>query len=408
MKLCLVCHLNFPDEQETCPKDNMNLVPIAEDPLIGSVIQDRYKIESIIGKGSMGIVYKASQELIGREVAIKVLHAHLVSDGESLKRFHQQARAASRLNHPHIITLYDYGVLGSGQPYIVMDLLKGSTLATLLEERDYLPVEEALPIFKQVCDALADAHKHGVVHRDVKPENIVIEDSPAQKSSVKVVDFGIAKLIQGTDETVPRITRTGTVCGSPAYMSPEQFQGIDVDHRSDIYSLGIVLYETLTGRLPFTAPDLITLMGQHVGEPAPKLRAVRPDLDFRPALEKMVDRSLAKDPENRQKSMDDFYDELQTAASDKKTTQRIPTAAAISGTSAPSSVAEAQAPPVVDDPIQEVIASRLQKLEDQRQTAAKAPSNVPDHGSKKLPKGRANISIWVRFIGFIQSIFLMH
>src|SRR5207253_5629864 len=140
MKLCLVCHLNFTDEQQTCPKDNVNLVPLAQDPLIGSVIQDRYKIESVIGKGSMGLVYKASQELIGREVAIKVLHSHLISDGESLKRFHQQARAASRLNHPHIITLYDYGVLPTGQPYIVMDLLKGITLATLIQERDYLPV----------------------------------------------------------------------------------------------------------------------------------------------------------------------------------------------------------------------------------------------------------------------------
>src|SRR4029078_10797989 len=132
----------------TCPKDNMNLVPIAEDPLIGSTIQDRYKIESIIGKGSMGIVYKASQELIGREVAIKVLHGHLVSDGESLKRFHQQARAASRLNHPHIITLYDYGVIPSGQPYIVMDLLYGTTLANLLLEREYLSVDETLVIIK--------------------------------------------------------------------------------------------------------------------------------------------------------------------------------------------------------------------------------------------------------------------
>src|SRR5438477_3967031 len=146
MKLCLVCHLNFQDDQEVCPKDNVNLVPIAEDPLIGSTIQDRYKIDSVIGKGSMGIVYKASQELIGREVAIKVLHSHLVLDNESLKRFHQQARAASRLNHPHIITLYDYGVLGTGQPYIVMDLLTGCTLASLLKERDYLPVDEVVPI----------------------------------------------------------------------------------------------------------------------------------------------------------------------------------------------------------------------------------------------------------------------
>src|SRR5271154_104874 len=151
MKLCLVCHFQFSDEQEVCPKDNAQLVPLSEDPLIGSIIQDRYKIESVIGKGSMGTVYKATQELIGREVAVKVLHSHLVSDTESLKRFHQQARAASRLNHPHIITLYDYGIIPGGQPYIVMDLLYGTTLSRLLMDREYLSVDETLVVAKQIC-----------------------------------------------------------------------------------------------------------------------------------------------------------------------------------------------------------------------------------------------------------------
>src|SRR5262245_4639852 len=136
MKLCLTCHLEFADEMDVCPKDNVQLVSLAEDPLIGSTVQNRYKIERVIGRGAMGIVYKAFQEIIGREVAVKVLHTHLLDDNDALKRFHQQAKAASRLNHPHIITLYDYGVISGGQPFIVMDLLKGVSLAQVLEERE--------------------------------------------------------------------------------------------------------------------------------------------------------------------------------------------------------------------------------------------------------------------------------
>src|SRR5271170_8139995 len=146
MKLCLSCHIEFSDDMDVCPKDNVQLVTLSEDPLIGATLQDRYKIESVIGRGAMGVVYKASQEVIGRDVAVKVLHTHLVDDNDALKRFHQQAKAASRLNHPHIITLYDYGVIAGGQPYIVMDLLKGETLSHLLEERDYLSLSDAQPI----------------------------------------------------------------------------------------------------------------------------------------------------------------------------------------------------------------------------------------------------------------------
>src|SRR5438067_553983 len=156
MKLCLVCNFQFEDEQELCPKDYSKLVPLGKDQLIGKLIQDRYRVESVLAKGSMGVVYKAIQELIGREVAIKVLHGYLVSDDESIKRFHKEAKAASRLNHPNITTLYDYGVLSSGQPYIVMDLLRGQSLAELLKERDYLPFDEALVIFKQVCEAMQE------------------------------------------------------------------------------------------------------------------------------------------------------------------------------------------------------------------------------------------------------------
>lgn len=404
MKLCLVCNFHFSDEQEQCPKDNSPLVPISADPLIGLLIQDKYKVEGVIGRGTMGIVYKATQELIGREVAVKILHGHLVADTESLKRFHQQAKAASRLNHPHIITLYDYGIIEGGQPYIVMDLLKGTSLARVLDEKGSLTADEALPIFMQICDALADAHKHGVVHRDVKPDNIVLEEHNNQKHWVKVVDFGIAKLVQGSEETLTRITKTGTVCGSPTYMSPEQFQGKEVDHRSDIYSLGAVLFETLTGRVPFTAVDLVSLMAQHVAEPAPTLSAVRPDMEFPPRLEKLVARMLAKEPEARPQTMEDVADELEAAIQDKSrpqplsprvstTTAELPAGAQRKGTKGLDPVSPAA--------LNEVVSGQL---------AAKAePAKLfPATGqaaTQKMPRSRAAVPFYLRLVGLVQIFF---
>lgn len=307
MKLCLVCNFQFEDEQELCPKDYSKLVPLGKDQLIGKVIQDRYRVESVLAKGSMGVVYRAIQELIGREVAVKVLHGYLVSDDESIKRFQKEAKAASRLNHPNITTLYDYGVLSSGQPYIVMDLLRGKSLAEVLKERDYLPYDETCVIFKQVCEAMQEAHSRGVIHRDIKPENIML-DYTDRSVNVKVVDFGIAKFVQEQDDTIGKITKTGTVCGSPTYMSPEQCDDNQVDHRSDIYSLGIVVYESITGKVPFSATDIYHVMTMHVKDPPPRLKAVRPDLDLPLHLESVLDRALAKYPEDRFQSAMEFYD----------------------------------------------------------------------------------------------------
>src|ERR1700722_8220662 len=280
MKLCLLCNFQTAGEQDICPRDGSSMVTVGDDPLLGLVVEGRYKIESVIGQGSAGTVYKAVQELIGREVAIKVLHDYLVSDQEFIKRFTQEAKASSRLSHPNIITIYDFGVIPQGgRPYIAMDLLKGTPLSDLLAERNHLEVDETVPIFKQVCGALAEAHRQGVVHRDVKPENIVLVERSGQKLFPIVVDFGIARLLQ-EDASLGRITRSGTVCGSPTYMSPEQCTSSKVDQRSDIYSLGIVIFETLTGAVPFTAEELVKVMTMHLLDPAPTLSEIRPDLQF--------------------------------------------------------------------------------------------------------------------------------
>lgn len=308
MKLCLVCNFQFGDEQELCPKDLSKLVPIGKDPLIGKLIQDRYRIESLIAKGSMGVIYKATQELIGREVAVKVMHNYLVSDDESLKRYHKEAKAASRLNHPNITTIYDFGVLASGQPYIVMDLLTGKTLADYLKDRNQLTLNQTLMVFQQVCLALAEAHKCGIVHRDIKPENIVIDELPDGKSiQVKVVDFGIATFSEGVDDTLGKITKTGTVCGSPFYMSPEQCDASKLDHRSDLYSLGVVLFETLTGKVPFESKDIYQVLTMQVKDAPPKLKKMRPDLEFPDSIESVVAKSLAKEPDQRYQTADEFW-----------------------------------------------------------------------------------------------------
>jgi len=312
MKLCLVCNFQTAEDQDVCPRDGSSMVTVGDDPLLGMVVEGRYKIQSVIGQGSAGTVYKAVQELIGREVAIKVLHDYLVSDDEFIKRFRQEAKASSRLSHPNIITIYDFGVIPQGnRPYIAMDLLLGTPLSDLLAQEERLNVDEAIPIFVQVCSALGEAHRQGVVHRDVKPENIVLVERSGQKLFPIVVDFGIARIVEESDAA--KITRTGTVCGSPTYMSPEQCTSSKVDNRSDIYSLGVVIYETLTGDVPFHSEELVRVMAMHLSDPPTPLNQVRPGLRFPDALEEVVYRALAKSPDQRYQSMEDFAEALEAS-----------------------------------------------------------------------------------------------
>ncbi|MDX2107889.1 MAG: serine/threonine-protein kinase [Candidatus Melainabacteria bacterium] len=281
------------------------MVTVGEDPLLGMVIEGRYRIQSVIGQGSAGTVYKAVQELIGREVAIKVLHEYLVSDEEFIKRFRQEAKASSRLSHPNIITIYDFGVIPQGnRPYIAMDLLVGTPLSDYLAENERVALNDAIPLLTQVCSALGEAHRHGVVHRDVKPENIVLVERSGQKLYPMVVDFGIARIVEESESA--KITRTGTVCGSPTYMSPEQCTSSKVDSRSDIYSIGIVIYETLTGEVPFHSDELIRVMSMHLSEPPKPLNQVKPGLLFPDALEEVVNKALSKNPNDRFQTMEEM------------------------------------------------------------------------------------------------------
>lgn len=208
MKLCLRCNQYFEDGIQLCPTDSSTLEAVGDNPLIGALINDRYVVNSVIGKGSSGIVYKATRLLMGSEVAVKVLHSYLGAESGALERFVREASAASKLRHPHIINIWEHGVTDDGQPYFVMDYLEGMTLADLIKQKGFLHPVKAEPIIRQVCEALAEAHKQGIIHQDIKPENIVLQESKYADEGqdfVKVLDFGISDI--ATPESTGRRAR---------------------------------------------------------------------------------------------------------------------------------------------------------------------------------------------------------
>jgi eukaryotic-like serine/threonine-protein kinase len=282
-------------------------------PSPGDVIEGRYRVDSIHGRGGMGAVYRATDVDLERPVAIKVLHPQLVGDDSMLRRFRQEARSAARLRHPNAVTVYSFGQLPTGAAYIAMEMIEGTTLRDELRKRGRFSVEEAAHILGQVADAVAAAHDVGLVHRDIKPDNIMLEQRPGGIAA-KVLDFGIAKLVTAGADT-ERLTIPQAIVGTPVYMSPEQARGDEIDSRSDIYSLGIVLYEILSGQVPFRADTPVALALKHVTELPPSLRSVAPYLSV--AVETVVMRTLSKDPAERPQTALDlaqqFWESVSTA-----------------------------------------------------------------------------------------------
>jgi eukaryotic-like serine/threonine-protein kinase len=285
-----------------------------DDPLIGAVLEGKYRIEAKIGQGGMGAVYLAVQEAMDRKVAVKVLLASLAHEEQAILRFEQEARAVSRMQHPNAVTVFDFGRTvdqwGSARLYLVMEFLKGRTLANLIHEQGHLSPVRACRIARQVCAALADAHSVGIVHRDLKPDNIMLMDMGAVTDWVKVLDFGVAKIVNTDGATA--LTRTGMLFGTPKYMAPEQADAAHVDHRADIYSLGCVVYEMLMGQAPFASPTPMGLLLKHLQEAPPRFASFDPAYAVPTALESIVMRALEKSPDHRYQSIVEFQGALET------------------------------------------------------------------------------------------------
>ena len=264
------------------------------------MIGEKYQVVSLIGSGGMGTVYRVQQLLLGKEFALKFLDLHKKSD-VTVRRFQQEARTASQLQHPTLVEVHDFGMYGDNQPYLVMDLVEGETLAQILKRKGALSTDYVIALFIQLCFGLMYAHERGVVHRDIKPANIMLlhPDQDFTEGNVKIVDFGIAKLTQSEDGQIQSLTKTGEVFGSPLYMSPEQCKGATIDRRSDIYSLGCVIFECLTGSPPFFGDTAMSTMMKKLSEQPVSLKEGSLGREFPAALEDIVRKCLSIKPEDR-------------------------------------------------------------------------------------------------------------
>jgi serine/threonine-protein kinase len=351
MRICPKCSTKYPTTERYCPADSSVLVEQTDLDRIGTTAGN-YHLKRILGRGGMGTVYAGEHVYIGKNVAVKVLHPRFAKYEDAVKRFLREARAASSINHPNIVDVTDFGPTPDGGVFFVMEYLEGTSLEDVIDRNGALPLHRALNVANQIALALAAAHDKGIIHRDLKPDNIMLIPKPGRRDLVKqvsnqgetpnsakfviekedkydfvkILDFGIAKVLT-RDETSPSQTLAGAVFGTPEYMSPEAARGEEVDHRADIYSAGVILFDMVTGRPPFEAEAAAEVLAMHINEVPPSPREVAPHLEVTEAAERLILRAMAKRPEQRHRDMDEFRAELQTCygrVAFKRHAHRIP------------------------------------------------------------------------------------
>jgi len=310
MKVCPACRTDYGGGEVFCPVDATRLVTTSQmtaspldpdDPLVGTVLAGKYVIERRIGEGGMGLVYEGVHRDIDKRVAIKVLRDDLSRRPEVVARFRQEAKSASRIGHENIVDISDFGETTRGSSYFVMEFLEGEDLANVLGREGSIAPDRACHIVLQCCRALSATHEKGIVHRDIKPENIFLTTRDGQSDFVKIVDFGIAKMSDIETDGAPgrKLTKTGMIFGTPEYMSPEQAAGKDLDHRVDVYALGIILYECVSGRVPYEGDTFMGVLTQHLFGELPSVRELNPNVELSAELELVIRKALAKDPNER-------------------------------------------------------------------------------------------------------------
>jgi eukaryotic-like serine/threonine-protein kinase len=335
VRICPQCHASYDGTERFCVRDAAPLVEKQDFLRLGSTVGN-YRLLSIIGRGGMGTVYKGEHVYIGKPVAVKILHERYAKYEEAVKRFLREARAASSINHPNIVDVTDFGPAHDGGVYFVMEFLDGQSLEDLIERESPVSLHRAINIVNQIASALAAAHEKKIVHRDLKPENVMLTTRPGRRETiraagidasgsqkfvveregtydfVKVLDFGIAKVVEPeTAQVSESNTVAGTIFGTPEYMSPEAAKGQLVDARADVYSLGVIFYDMLTGHVPFEAETPIEVLTKHITEPPLPPRLRNPKSEITDAAETLIMKALSKNPDGRQQSMDELRGELQ-------------------------------------------------------------------------------------------------
>ena len=377
MKKCPKCGVEYPDANTLCPADGIAL-ETTDDSLIGATLADKYRIDERLNEGGMGTVYRATHVLMEKTVAIKVLRPSLAADEKIVARFSREARAASRISHPNALSVTDFGEDDNGVVFLVMEFLSGRTLKQLIRDEGPLPLERVVEILRQVGDALNAAHQQGVVHRDLKSDNIMLLDTMAGDHA-KVLDFGIAKINEPGEARDSGLTAPNLVIGTPQYMSPEQCsQETEIDSRSDIYSLGVILYEMLVGHVPFSADSPTMVMVKHLQEPVPSVLDERNDLPA--SIARVIARAMAKLPVNRYQTVAELIEDL-TIASGTARFAPVPVQ--------PVSVAST---PVRNDDPDEVTVVRTRQEPPPPPVQRRAPVTVPVGGPTMPPPESAAAS----------------